>query len=778
MKLFTVLFFLLASAGVASAQGLVINELLASNDSITADQDGEYDDWVELYNGGNSAVSLAGFFLTDDNADRSKWIFPDTSVAAGGYLIVWADNDDLQSGLHASFKLSASGESLHLYSPDTTLIDEVTFGSQRTDVSWGRFPNGSGAFKQMIPTFASFNTGEDPGRELDDGDILFDETMVHRYKLEFYTDNWEDSLRINFEQLGQIYMPAKLTYKNSVVLDSIGVRYKGNSSYAQSRNSRKKSFKLRFDNYDGDKRLDGMERLNFNNCINDPSFMRETIGYKIARRYIPASRTAYAELYVGDELIGLYVATEQVDALFADRNFSDNNENLFKAAENGAAMLYRGATKDDYTAEYELQTNTNRDDWTSLIEMIELLNHTPDSTFVRELSERLDFDNIIRHLACNMVLSHFDSYTGSGRNYYLYENDNRFNVIPWDFNETFGVYGNNWNVITQDVFNTSNRAQRPLIDRILDNDSLRQVYVGYIGDMISGVASRDSVSAMIDEITTLIDGRVQADPNKHYSYQMFRDNLNRDVRIDLGRMVPGLRSFSAARNASITAQIYSNEVYPGDCDNNGIVNEYDILPIAAYFLNEGHERAGVSVNWAAHDVQLWDIPAATFADANGDGRVDEIDLIAIGVNWGNRHDNAALSFDFINVNSPILRSNLRIIYNSLSGQSEATTAMKALIEHTLGLESTVPLHYTLEQNYPNPFNPTTTIGFKLPENGQVTLEVYDMTGRLVMTPLLMQPLKSGRHELILNGSQLSTGSYLYRIQSGNWSSVKSLTVVK
>ena len=778
MKLLNVLLCLLVSVSTLPAQGMVINELLARNDTTAADQDGEYDDWIELYNNSNTAVSLHGYFLTDDNADLTKWMLPDTSIAANAFLIIWADNDDMQSGLHTNFRLSGSGETLFMLSQDTTITDQVTFWSQRSDASYGRYPNGVGDFKQMIPTFSSPNSGNEPGRETDASDILFTDSLVHSYKLEFYTDNWEDSLRINFEQLGQIFMPARLTYNNTIILDSIGVRYKGNSSYAMSRNTRKKSFKLRFDKYDNDKRLYEMERLNFNNCVNDPSFMRETIGYSIARRYIAAPRTAYAELYVEDELIGLYVVAEQIDELFIDKNFTDRNENLFKAAENGAAMIYRGNTKNDYIAEYELKTNENRDDWTSLIEMIDSLNHTPDSTFVQVISNHLDLDNIIRHLAFNMVLSHFDSYTGSGRNYYLYENDNRFTVIPWDFNEVFGVYGNNWNVITQDVFNISNINQRPLIKRILDNDSLRQRYVSYIGDMISGPASTDSVNVMIDDVYSLIGGSVQSDPNKHYNYQMFLDNIDSDVRIELGRLVPGLRSFSAARNANLTMQIYSNEVYPGDCDNNGVVNELDILPIAAYFLHEGNPRDRTSFNWGAEDALLWDNPAATFADANGDGRVDEVDVIAIGVNWGNTHENVTLSFEVFNLDNPTYRSNLKFLYSSLQGHGEAVTAMKMLLESILDLNSEMPIQYSLDQNYPNPFNPTTSIGFTLLKSGLVTLEIYDVTGRLVMTPLLLQQLNSGHHQLLLNGSGLAAGSYLYRIHSGSWSSVKSLTVVK
>lgn len=139
---------------------LVINEFMASNDATVADQDGEYDDWIEFYNNSASTIDLGGYFLTDDAGDLTQWSFPEgTEIAPNGYLIVWADNDVDQSGLHANFKLSASGESIILSDPSGAVIDEVSFTDQLTDVSYGRFPNGTGDFQFMSPTFNAENTG-------------------------------------------------------------------------------------------------------------------------------------------------------------------------------------------------------------------------------------------------------------------------------------------------------------------------------------------------------------------------------------------------------------------------------------------------------------------------------------------------------------------------------------------------------------------------------------------------------------------------------------------
>jgi len=135
----------------------VINEFMADNDAVIADQDGEFDDWIELYNKSDKAIPLDGYHLSDDGKDLTQWAFPDTSIAAGAYLIIWTDGDEIQSGLHANFKLSKSGETIYLVNSDTSIIDQIAFGAQKTDLSTGRYPNGAGNFVETNPTFATEN---------------------------------------------------------------------------------------------------------------------------------------------------------------------------------------------------------------------------------------------------------------------------------------------------------------------------------------------------------------------------------------------------------------------------------------------------------------------------------------------------------------------------------------------------------------------------------------------------------------------------------------------
>ena len=167
---------LVASITSIEASDLVINEFMASNDETEADQDNEFDDWIELYNNSNDAIDLEGYFLSDNPENFMKWTFPEgASIGAGEYLIIWADEDGEQEGLHCSFKLSASGESIFLADPAGELIDEVSYGTQETDISYGRFPNGTGDFQTMNATFNAENDGT--VSVLDNEFVTFDITL-------------------------------------------------------------------------------------------------------------------------------------------------------------------------------------------------------------------------------------------------------------------------------------------------------------------------------------------------------------------------------------------------------------------------------------------------------------------------------------------------------------------------------------------------------------------------------------------------------------------------
>jgi len=136
----------LASVPVSGTPNLVVNEFMADNDTVVPDEAGQYDDWLELHNPGPDPVELAGWYLTDDLAVPQKWALPAGTLAPGGFLLVWCDEDQGQGPLHTNFKLAVGGEAIGLFALVGTAvvpIDTLTFGPQTTDISRGRWPDGA-----------------------------------------------------------------------------------------------------------------------------------------------------------------------------------------------------------------------------------------------------------------------------------------------------------------------------------------------------------------------------------------------------------------------------------------------------------------------------------------------------------------------------------------------------------------------------------------------------------------------------------------------------------
>ena len=125
---------------------LYINEFMADNDHVVADNHGDYDDWVEVYNGGTQTYWLGDKYLTDNLTKPNKWQMPDVYIQPGEFLLFWADDEEDQGIFHTNFKLSKSGEEIGLFDSNLASIDEYTFGQQQTDVSEGRLPDGASSW--------------------------------------------------------------------------------------------------------------------------------------------------------------------------------------------------------------------------------------------------------------------------------------------------------------------------------------------------------------------------------------------------------------------------------------------------------------------------------------------------------------------------------------------------------------------------------------------------------------------------------------------------------
>ena len=176
--------FLVVSALPVETSGnitLVINELMADNTGSARDQDGDDDDWIEIYNSGDSAVNIGGMYLSDNQSAADGWRVPDnnpsvTTIPPKGFLLIWADGETNEGTLHTNFKLGSDGENIRLFASDgKTLIDEVTFEPQSEDRSYGRLPDGSGSWQTLAaPTPGKSNSSAPIS-------VVITEIMYHPY---------------------------------------------------------------------------------------------------------------------------------------------------------------------------------------------------------------------------------------------------------------------------------------------------------------------------------------------------------------------------------------------------------------------------------------------------------------------------------------------------------------------------------------------------------------------------------------------------------------------
>lgn len=132
-----------------SAQQLHINELMSSNSTVFADLDGDFSDWIELYNAGTADINLLGYGITDNELYPYKWVFPNVIIPSGAYLVVWASGKNYRSdseNLHTNFSISVDGEKILLTSPNGQTISESPAVFLANNISWGRFPDGGAQF--------------------------------------------------------------------------------------------------------------------------------------------------------------------------------------------------------------------------------------------------------------------------------------------------------------------------------------------------------------------------------------------------------------------------------------------------------------------------------------------------------------------------------------------------------------------------------------------------------------------------------------------------------
>jgi len=366
------------------------------------------------------------------------------------------------------------------------------------------------------------------------------------------------------------YKRADFWFDGELVPD-VAVRAKGSSSltYVVDDESDRLSLKVDFDLLYDALAFRGLKKLDFNNNYRDPTLMRERLGYEIfAQMGVPAPRATHVDLWVNDTHMGLYTQVEHIDETFLARNFKNGNGDLYKPNLSSSCLDWSGRDM-ERIKNMELKTNDRRTDHSALIRFLDVLNNEPAETFQEEIEKVLDVDEALRFLAVETMLVCLDSYQGRGVNYYLYETDGRFVMIPWDLNEAFGTY--KCGLDKDDIINLyideptcGPMAERPLVDRLLSCEPYREIYHGYLQQLLDGPFSVEAMDNRIDELADMIRPYVEQDEMKFHSTDEFEQNLTDDV----GRYF-GLKSFVAKRGESVKLQLAGELPRAGDGEGNG-----------------------------------------------------------------------------------------------------------------------------------------------------------------------------------------------------------------
>ena len=378
--------------------------------------------------------------------------------------------------------------------------------------------------------------------------------------------DWEAILE---DPSAESYVPADLTFDGETV-PQVAVRTKGNSSlrFTVEEGSIRFPFKVDINYFTDDQELRGERKLNLNPGFKDPSFMREHIAYAVARELgIPAPRTAFVDLYVNEQHFGLYTLVEQVDGDFLEENFEDDEGDLYKPEMRSGTLSYLGSSIDSYP-DVSPKTNEDTTDHAAFLALVAALDQSDAASY----EAVLDVDEVLRYVAFDAALVNLDSYSGSGHNYYLYEQGGVFSVIPWDLNEAFGLFNCSCDRagiigLRIDEPTCGPLVERPLIARLLAVEEYRDRYHADLVEMFEGPLSVGAMDARITEVEALLRPYVEADPMTPYPLDQFEAALD-DGATSRGGAI-GLRAFVEERGANIAAQLAGSEPEPRVADGEG-----------------------------------------------------------------------------------------------------------------------------------------------------------------------------------------------------------------
>ncbi|MCE1189385.1 MAG: CotH kinase family protein [Ignavibacteria bacterium] len=396
------------------------------------------------------------------------------------------------------------------------------------------------------------------------GDSLFKGTQIHTVNIRFYQSTYWDTLTKYYYDGQEQYLPAQVIF-DGVTYDSVGVRFKGNSSFTYPNN--KKPFRLAFDEFKSDQKIDGLKGLHLNNCWGDPTFLREKVHLDFCRDAgIKAPRANFARLSLNDTLWGFYSLVEHVDKTFLKTNYGNSKGDLFKAVDGfgsiGTPLLsnfvWYGTAESLYTGRYELKTDGSTTAWPSLIKLLDSLNHS--STPGTVLPAMINMQPLYKASAADNLFANLDAYINSSRNFYFYFNptNSKAEWIVWDVSLSFGAYQEGISAVeSMNVMYLFNSAERPLLANVFATDTLKKEYLRNMDTLVRLYFTKEHLYPHIDSLVNIVRPYVNEDPRKMYTLLQFENNITSDITAagGTGTRKPGLKAFINSRRTNVLTQL-------------------------------------------------------------------------------------------------------------------------------------------------------------------------------------------------------------------------------
>lgn len=269
---------------------------------------------------------------------------------------------------------------------------------------------------------------------------LFDDSFVHRIDLKI--EDWEEFLNTATEEE---YKSCDITIDGEQ-FNHVGLRVKGNNSKSlvKKYGHERYSLKVEFDHYVTDASYYGLDKMSLDSSFQDNSYLKNYVTYDMMRHMeVPSPLCSYTWVTVNGEDWGLFLALEEPEEAFAKRNFGNVYGRLYKPdykdindENQDIALKYIDNNVESYENIFrKAKFATTMKDKQRLIRSLKVLAEGEN------LHTAVDVDEVLRYFTVQVFVVNLDSYLGpTGHNYYLYEEDGKLSMLPWDYNLAYCTY--------------------------------------------------------------------------------------------------------------------------------------------------------------------------------------------------------------------------------------------------------------------------------------------------------------------------------------------------